>query len=135
MQPRHRVLICLALLHMPQAALAQDALDAAAFEARTLGRTITYSYQGNAYGSEQYLPGNRVLWAFTGSACKAGRWFQKDAQICFLYDTLPEPQCWTFHDDGGKLIARFQGDSIAAPLVSLQESPAPLTCGGPDLGV
>lgn len=110
-------------------------LNAEAFDARTLGRTITYFSGGQPYGVEQYLPGRRVLWAFTADICKEGTWFQAGAFICFDYKDENGLQCWTFHDAPQGLVARFQGDSGSEPLISLQESPEPLACQGPDLGV
>lgn len=120
---------------LPGGAHAQDTLDAETFDARTLGRTITYSIDGVPYGTEQYLPDRQVRWAFEGGECKDGSWFQDGAFICFLYDATPGLQCWTFHDAKEGLIARFQGDASREPLVSLSESPTSLVCAGPDLGV
>ncbi len=122
------------------AALAQDGpaprpLNAMEFDARTVGRTITYSAGGQPYGVEQYLPGRRVLWAFTESECKEGTWFPAGDQICFDYHDDSGLQCWTFFDTPQGLSAKFQGDDAAEPLVSLSESPEPLACHGPDLGV
>ena len=37
-----------------------------AFDAATRGRTFFYTRDGLPYGAEQYLPGQRVIWAFTG---------------------------------------------------------------------
>ncbi|MCL7464377.1 hypothetical protein [Phaeovulum sp. NW3] len=110
-------------------------LDAAEFDARTQGRTITYSAYGQPYGVEQYLPGRRVLWAFEGGACKEGTWFQQGEMICFDYRDDGGLQCWTFHDTPEGLMARFLGDPGAEPLVSLSESPEPLDCPGPEVGV
>lgn len=129
-------LFCGFLAALP--ALSQDLgppMDAAAFEARTQGRTITYSIAGQPYGIEQYLPGRRVLWAFAEGECKEGDWFQADQFICFDYRDAHGLQCWTFHDQGGELVARFRGDDANAPLVGLTESTEPLACQGPDIGV
>ena len=122
-------------------ALAQEAplgppLDAAAFEARTLGRTITYSVLGEPYGVEQYLPGQKVLWAFAAGECKEGDWFQSGEFICFDYhEATVDLQCWTFFDAPEGLVARFENDPDKPPLISLSESPAPLECQGPEVGV
>ncbi|OCX66192.1 hypothetical protein BFP70_07840 [Thioclava sp. SK-1] len=110
-------------------------LDAAAFDARTSGKTITYSSGGMPYGVEQYLPHNRVLWAFAEGECKEGTWFQNGPQICFDYQDDNGLQCWTFHDTDNGLMARFMGDDDSTPLISLTESAEPLACPGPDIGV
>jgi hypothetical protein len=120
---------------LPRGALAQEPLDAEAFDARTRGRTITYSVDGVPYGTEQYLPDRQVRWAFEGGECKDGSWFQDGAFICFLYEATPDLQCWTFEDSEAGLTALFQGDALREPLVSLSESAKPLICAGPDLGV
>lgn len=117
------------------AAAGEPPLDAAAFEARTLGRTITYSAYGSAYGIEQYLPDRRVVWAYSEGECKSGHWFEQAGQICFAYENEPGLQCWTFHDTVAGLTAYFDGDQENEPLVSLSESPIPLVCTGPDVGV
>lgn len=114
---------------------AQEALDASAFDSRTQGRTITYSAYGSAYGVEQYLPGRRVVWAYTEGQCKTGFWFEQAGQICFSYENEPDLQCWTFHDTAVGLKAYFNGDQENEPLVSLDESPEPLNCSGPEVGV
>ncbi len=114
---------------------AQEALDANAFDSRTQGRTITYSAYGSAYGVEQYLPGRKVVWAYTEGQCKTGFWFEQAGLICFAYENEPDLQCWTFHDSAVGLTAYFNGDQENEPLVSLDESPEPLNCSGPEVGV
>lgn len=110
-------------------------LDAAGFEARVTGRTLIWAQGGAVFGTEEYLPGRRVRWAFSGDICQIGRWYEAGEQICFVYDTEPAPQCWTFWDDGGRLRARFAGDPPGAELSAVEESPGPLRCAGPDVGV
>ncbi|MBK5946752.1 hypothetical protein CCR83_09980 [Rhodobacter veldkampii DSM 11550] len=123
----------LILLALPLGA--ETAMTAAEFDARTLGRTITYSQSGVIYGVEQYLPGRQVRWAFEGGECKTGHWFEQGGMICFTYDNQPELQCWTFHDQPEGLMARFWGAPDDTPLISLEESADPLACAGPDIGV
>lgn len=128
-------------LLMALPAFAQDVSDlglplgAEAFDARTVGRTITYLSEGQPYGVEQYLPGRKVLWAFAEGACKEGTWFQAGDQICFDYQDENGLQCWAFYDTDEGLVASFEGRTDLAPLVSLRESPEPLACEGPDVGV
>jgi hypothetical protein len=114
---------------------ASPPLSAAEFDARTVGRTMFYSSKGRPYGAEQYLPGRRVVWAFLGDDCRTGRWYEEAGYICFVYEDANDPQCWTFHEEGGELIARFRGDPASAPLIAVQQSPEPLACLGPDVGV
>ncbi len=128
---------------LPLSATAQDdpsprlspPLSAEAFDARVTGRTFYYSSDGQAYGAEQYLPDHRVVWAFTGDDCKRGRWYEKQGFICFTYENEPGEQCWTFHDSARGLTAYYLGDQASVPLVALQQSPAPMACMGPDVGV
>lgn len=110
-------------------------MDAAEFEAATVGRTLFYTSGGMAYGAEQYLPGRRVIWAFLGDDCRKGEWYEAEGFICFVYEDAPEPQCWTFFKAAGGLTARFRGDPLGLPLVAVEESTEPMQCLGPDLGV
>ncbi|TQS73938.1 hypothetical protein ERN12_00630 [Rhodobacteraceae bacterium] len=119
----------------PQSTPAATPLDAEGFAARTTGQTITYSAGGRPYGVEQYLPGRRVLWAFAEGACKEGKWFAKGEQICFDYRDENGLQCWKFYDTPAGLKAQFMDGSGGPPLISLQESPEPLLCPGPEVGV
>lgn len=109
-------------------------MTGAAFEAYTQGMTLTFSSQGQVYGAEQYLPGRRVLWAFTEDVCREGRWYEENGQICFSYDYDPTPQCWVFWEDGG-LNALFMGAPNGTRLKEVSKSSTPLTCAGPDVGV
>lgn len=110
-------------------------MTAAEFDAATVGRTLYYNSGGLPYGAEQYLPGRRVVWAFLGDDCRKGEWYEEDGFICFVYDDTPEPQCWTFFAAQGGLTARFRGDPLGQPLVAVEESPEPMQCLGPNLGV
>jgi len=111
------------------------ALTAEEFDAATVGRTLYYNSGGTPYGAEQYLSGRRVIWAFTGDDCKRGHWYEEAGEICFVYEDRPDPQCWTFHRNGRGLIAQFRGDPAGMPLVAVEESPKPMACMGPDVGV
>ena len=111
-------------------------MTAAEFESYATGKTLTYGLGGEIYGTEQYLPGRRVLWAFKGDACRKGYWYAAGQEICFVYEQDPDgPQCWTFHriDDG--IRARFVGDPNGADLSEVAQSSSPLLCAGPDVGV
>ncbi|WP_149142874.1 hypothetical protein [Gemmobacter caeruleus] len=120
----------------PLALAAQDEapMDAAAFEAYATGKTLTYAEGGAIFGTEQYLPGRRVRWAFTGDICKIGHWYEADRLICFVYEDRDDPQCWQFWRDAGGLRARFQGDPQGTELSVVRESAGPLQCSGPDVG-
>ena len=110
-------------------------LTAAEFDAATVGRTLYSNSGGLAYGAEQYLPGRRVIWAFMGDDCRKGEWYEQDGFICFVYEDTPEPQCWTFFKAPEGLTARFRGDPYDLPLVAVEESPEPMACLGPNVGV
>lgn len=132
-----RFILCLLLL--PQALAAAEpvtgpAMTGAEFEAYTTGKTLTFSSQGQLYGAEQYLPGRRVMWAFTEDICREGAWYEADGQICFVYDYDPTPQCWIFWKDG-KLNALFMGQDGGTRLTEVAQSPSPLPCAGPQVGV
>lgn len=94
------LIIILALLATP--AMAQNQMDAAAFEAHVTGRTITYRTPGNPnFGIERYLPGRRVMWSTFNGICQYGVWFESKGDICFRYDDDPEHKCWRMYDEPG----------------------------------
>lgn len=129
------ILLCLAFATPLVAAESPQSLSAPEFEAATVGRTLYYNSGGTGYGAEQYLPGRKVIWAFLGDDCRAGEWYEEDGHICFIYEDTPEPQCWTFWQSEAGLMARFRDDPFGLPLIAVQQSPEPMACLGPDVGV
>lgn len=125
--------LLLALLSGPALAADDLPLTAREFEALTTGRTITYSSGGTYYGTEQYLPGRRVIWTF-GSTCREGTWAPDGDMICFTYEDRTESSCWQFRRrDGG--LAAWSGDDLEGePLISTDQSRVPMACG-PQVGV
>lgn len=113
---------------------APPAMTGAEFEAYTANKTLMFSSRGESYGAEQYLPGRRVMWAFTDDICREGIWYEEAGQICFVYDYDPVPQCWVFWLDGG-LNALFRGDADGTRLKEVAQSPGALPCAGPEVGV
>jgi hypothetical protein len=114
---------------------AETPMTGAEFEAYATGRTLTYAQGGTVYGTEEYLPGRRVRWAFSGDQCETGYWYEAGREICFVYGSEPEHQCWTFFRTPGGLRARFRGDPPGSELSEVANSDAPLLCPGPDIGV
>lgn len=126
-------ILMLALL--PTTLAAQEALTPDTFDAYATGKTLYYGTGGAVYGAEQYLPGHRVIWAFAGEPCKRGSWYPSGNQVCFVYESDPDTHCWTFYDTGAGLRAQFESDPDSTPLVEVDQSPDPLFCPGPDVGV
>lgn len=131
------LLVALAALPALAQTSDQPSMNAEAFDAYTLGRTLSYSQQGTPYGIEEYLPNRRVRWAFVGQECQTGVWYERNGNICFLYDNAPsDEQCWRFHASEGGLRGVFQGpDGPSTELYEVQQSSEPLTCAGPGVGV
>lgn len=127
--------IVLFLVAPTAAAAAETPMSAAEFEAYVLGRTLTYTDRGVPYGIEEYLPGRRVRWAYIGDECRDGYWYAADEQICFVYQDNPEPQCWVFTRQGGRLGAKFMGSDDGGELYEAARNDEPLICPGPDVGV
>ncbi|SOC08820.1 hypothetical protein [Rhodobacter maris] len=131
--------LALVLAAVPVLASAEDLgppLTAEEFDALTLGKTITYTAEGEVYGIEEYRPGHKVVWAFAEGDCQEGDWFAQGEQICFDYHHAEVGlQCWTFHHGPEGLVAWFEGRQDGEPLVSLRESTVPLNCPGPEIGV
>lgn len=129
--------ICLFYLICALPAAAERVVSAAEFEAMVSGQTVYFERHGQSYGSEQYFPDKRVIWAFEGGQCNRGIWFENTAgEICFVYESNPVPQCWHFLEmpSGG-----FQARAIGAPpsddLVRSGQDDVPIDCPLPDLGV
>ena len=127
-------LFALTLTLLPGPSGAQTPMTAAEFEAYVTGKTLFFSSQGQAYGAEQYLPNRRVIWTFLGDECQEGFWYEDQGQICFVYDFSPDPQCWTFYQGPGGIVARFEDDPTQTTLYEITRSPEPLMCLGPEVG-
>lgn len=119
----------------PLAAVAQTPLTGEEFEALVTGRTLDYLTAGTVFGTEEYLPGRRVRWAFTFDECRLGTWYEADDLICFLYENDPDPKCWTLWQEGDRLLARSVNDAPDDPPTTVLPATAPLTCQGPEVGV
>lgn len=115
---------------------AADPLSVEEFEALVTGRTLYYGLRGRAYGAEQYLPGRRVLWSFLDDHCEEGRYYQDGQAICFVYEALPEPQCWIFERlEGDRIGARYVAPNGALAVVEVDRAEKPLSCPGPEPAV
>lgn len=114
---------------------AERAITAEEFERAVTGKTFSYSNGGAPYGAEQYLGDRRVTWTFLDGECIEGEWYAAGDQICFIYDQIPDPQCWRFFEHGGQLTARFAGQSLQTDLFETAEQDEPLYCLGPKIGV
>lgn len=120
------------LLAVP--AQAETPMTAAEFEAYATGKTLSYAQGDVIWGAEQYLPGRRVIWAYSEDICQYGEWFEDQGNICFVYDTDPTPQCWRFFNTGSGLRAEFVEEGATTSLSEVDQSPQPLSCPGPDVG-
>ena len=125
--------VLLGFLALP--AQAETAMTPAEFEAYVSGKTLSYAESGVVWGAEQYLPDRKVIWAFTDDICSYGVWYAVGDQICFLYEDQPDPQCWAFFAGANGLTARYMNQPGGTALAELAQSPDPLPCPGPDLGV
>lgn len=128
---RHLIPLCIAAAPV----LAQTPLTGEAFDSYTRGKTLFYGVDGQAYGVERYLDGRRVIWSFLDGDCRHGVWYERDEQICFVYEDRPDPQCWTFLQGSGGLIARFENDPEATELYEAEDIGEEMLCYGPDVGV
>jgi hypothetical protein len=116
-------------------AVAETPLSAEAFDALTLGKTMTWAEYGAVYGVEQYLPGRRVRWTVLGDDCKTGHWYPEGTAICFQYENDPEPDCWEIVMTGSGMTARYLTFETSPEPVVVEETTEPLACFGPEVGV
>lgn len=132
-------LLTLAVGLFPLSVVAERVVTAQEFEQMVTGKTLHFDRQSVPFGAEQYFEDKRVIWAFENGndECQRGIWFENTSgQICFVYDTDPEPQCWDFLEgDDGRFRARLDGAQPGDDLVTNRVSREPLDCPLPDLGV
>ncbi|WP_417248016.1 hypothetical protein [Celeribacter sp.] len=117
----------LCALAMPSQAA--EPMTAEEFDQYTRGKTLTYAEQGIPYGIEEYYPDKQVKWAFENGDCMSGFWYEKDQNICFIYEDGGPTQCWAFYLEENKLRAVFVGDS-GTELYEAWTSDRPLQCEG-----
>lgn len=129
------VYLCVATAMFAPGAHAQNALNGAQFEALTKGKTFYFGKRNAPYGAEQYLDNRRVIWSYLDGECESGYWYEEAKMICFVYENRPDPQCWSFFDDPRGLIARFENDPSESELYEVEQSPQPMLCLGPKIGV
>ncbi len=127
------VLLLFCLLASPLTAA--QPMSAEEFESYVTGKTLYFGSGGAPYGVEQYLPDRRVRWSFLDGECKDGRWYAEAQMICFVYEDMNAPQCWSFYRESGKLRAVFQNDPQNTVLYEAQQGDTPMLCYGPDTGV
>lgn len=127
--------LALLLTLVAQPATAQDLMTAEEFDAYTRGKTLYYGQNGQAYGAEVYYENRRVEWSFLDGECKTGEWYEAQGLICFVYDDNPNPQCWSFIEGVGGLIARFENNPNTTELYEAQDSDEEMLCLGPKVGV
>lgn len=125
----------LCLLALPAHAADPLPMTGAEFDAYVTGQTLTYASGGEIYGTEQYKPDRKVIWAFTADECREGYWYEENQQICFVYEDPNDPQCWLFFKGDTGLRARFMGEGGGSDLSEVAQSPGPMSCMGPEVGV
>lgn len=119
----------------PLCAIASEPMSAGEFERYVDGKTLYFGLAGSAYGAEEYLPDRQVRWSFLDGHCKEGFWYEEAGAICFVYEDVAEPQCWSFFQEGDKLRAVFNNDPASTVLYEAQQDQEPMMCLGPDVGV
>ncbi|MBV1903064.1 MAG: hypothetical protein KUG58_05450 [Marinosulfonomonas sp.] len=124
------------LIFSAASAHAQTPLTGDEFETYTQGRTLTYFDGGQAYGIEEYRPGRQVRWAFDGSDCQDGKWWEAEkGLICFTYENAPDDtQCWNFFKSRKGLQAVFMSEPEGRTLYEARASHQPMLCLGPEVG-
>lgn len=139
---KHLRLTLFAIATLTQTAWSQDLLPGETivppdtFDAFSIGTTITYNRHDSFYGAEQHFEGRRVLWLRGDGTCSPGRWLARGDQICFTYEDTPgEEHCLHVIDNEKGRVHRFLGSDPSADLVMIDQSPAPLSCKGPEVGV
>ena len=122
--------LALVLMLLPGATLAEGdpPMTAEAFERFVEGRTMDTHNRSGRYGVETFLPGRRAIWR-DAEQCLEGRWRPQGDLICFDYQGIDLPYCWTYHDRGGWLMAWLDGDRESEPIM-LYPADGVVTCEG-----
>lgn len=129
-----RVLFLLTSLLAQPAIAADKPISPTEFEALVTGKILSYSARSREYGVEQYFEGRRVRWAYLNGQCAEGRWYAAGDQICYVYDGLDTPQCWSYFLRGDQLLAQSSRQSAKSEkheMTPLSEAPY---CPAPDIG-
>lgn len=115
-------------------AQAETPMSGAEFDRYATGRTLTFGTLGNPdYGVEEYLPERNVIWSPRAGTCITGIWFERDNNICFLYETDPEPKCWKVYRTETGIRAVFTNRPGTTVLFESKDNAKPLVCSGPEL--
>lgn len=117
------------------AAGAAEPMTAADFDAYVSSKTLTWSQYGSVFGIEEYLPNRKVRWKTSPEECQYGSWYERDRMICFVYEYSPGEHCWTFWTEEDGLKALSQGALEGSELTEVDQSPEPLNCPAPLVGV
>ena len=115
--------------------LAETPMTGAEFDANTTGETLTYDYGDGLFGTEEYLEGRRVRWAFDGDLCIYGIWYPVEDRICFEYENQPDVACWQYFLENGRIRGVFMGEGGGWEILESSRDGGPLPCAGPDVGV
>jgi hypothetical protein len=126
------ILLPLPLMADPPQPGLGPALTADQFDAYATGQTLSYAQGVQMWGTEQYLPGRRVLWQPADQPCEYGTWFDDNGAICFVYEASPGPNCWLFYQGPHGLLAQYLGGTSF--LSEVAKSPESLNCPGPMIG-
>ncbi|WP_232831279.1 hypothetical protein [Pseudogemmobacter bohemicus] len=112
-----------------------ETMNAADFDAYVEGKTLTWSQYGSVFGIEEYLPGRKVRWKTSPDECQYGSWYERAGMICFVYEYSSGEHCWTFWNENGQLRALSEGALPGSELTEVDQTPEPLACPAPDVGV
>ncbi len=119
--------------------IAAPAADAQDFDTYTRGRTIHFDWQGEPYGVERYLPGQRVIWSFLDGRCVDGEWYAqsgaKGPEICFTYEGRSAAQCWTYQITSDGLTVSIGSEAPGLTLTEQKNPTEEMLCLGPEVGV
>ena len=110
-------------------------ISAEEFDSFASGSTLYFNRAGQPYGAEEYKDDRRVIWTFLDGTCERGAWYDQGDQICFVYETQSEAQCWHFIERDGVKRARVIGDIPSNDLFVVGQDNRRLECPGPGVGV
>lgn len=101
------------------------------WRALALGRTLTYTIDGNFFAFERYAPdGNQLEIQSVTGECMSGTWAFEDGAYCFYWDQSPKV-CFRHFRAGGQIIISsiVDGVEIGSYQTMSTVSDAQLNCG------
>jgi hypothetical protein len=128
------IFVTLSAVTLPPSVRAETPMNAEEFAAFTTNKTMLHAESGTPLGMARYLPGQRLIWTFSGNPCVEGTWTEVNGMICVSfgenYGDPADPDCWSYYQENDKLLGYFETRERSGFAVTLTEVSDPTGCLG-----